>query len=170
MVVAGAVALVLLGSSFNAARGGGNSAYDDDGGLSGGAIAGAVLGGAAAVYFIAGAIDKDDDEEDGAPSSRATTSRKVEAVRVSPQNVRMERGAAQDFQVQVRYAGEQTWQNVTNSPSVSMQVSDASGRVVAVDGAKNVFTAPLDGKSGPATVKVIASYSGAQATSTVAVQ
>jgi hypothetical protein len=177
VVAAGVVAVVLLGSSWSAVRGASLAGYagngdDDDSGISGGAIAGIVIGGGAATYFIANAIEKEKEkkkEEGGSSSSRAA-SPKVESVRVMPQNVHLERGAAQDFQIQVRYAGEKTWQTVTDNSAASLKVMDTSGRVVALDGAKNVFTAPIDAKGGPASLKVVGSFAGAQATSTVAVQ
>ena len=175
VVAAGAVAVVLLGSSLSAVRGASLAGYvgagdDEDSGISGGAVAGIVVGVGLGGYLIANAIDKKEDEEGGTTSSKASTSRKVESVRVVPQNVSLERGAAQDFQVQARYAGETKWQNVTDNPNASLKLTGNSGGIQAVDGAKNVFAAPLDSKNAASSAKVVASFGGVQASSTVAVQ
>jgi len=154
LVAAASTAAVLLGSSFYAAQAGaGAGQYADDGDTDTAKIVGITLGAGAGVWLLAAAVDKDRDKdstsEDKAKSAKAG---KVEQVRVLPTQKQLGVGDSTVVEVQARYAGSKTWQNVTDRASFKL----VSGGLTQVDGAKNAFAVPYGSTAlaGPATVQV----------------
>jgi hypothetical protein len=166
LVAATSTAAVLLGSSFYAAQAGSGAAgqYRDDlDGSNVGNLVGITAGAALGVYFIAGAIDRDNDKDKDSTSGekeKSAKSGKVEQVRVLPSQNSLVAGDSSTVQVQARFQGSQTWQNVTDNASIRL----VSGSLTQVDGTKNAFAVPYGNKvvAGPATVE--ASFGGKSAT------
>lgn len=157
-------AAILLGSSFYAAQagviggygGGGGGDTDGDSTIKTVAI---IVGTGVGVFLLANAIDDDDDDEIESKSedkAKSAKSGKVDQVRVLPSQAILGAGDTATVQVQARYVGSQTWQNVTEKASINL----VSGGLTQIDGSKNAFAVPYGSKvlSGPATVE--ASFGG----------
>ena len=162
-VIAAAVAALLLGSSFYAAQAGNNSGYDSD--LDGIEIAAIVLGGLGAGAIIFGAMAGDDDDDDETSAAKAKSAKAVEQLRVVPSQSRLTGGDAATVEVQARYQGSKTWQNVTSLANVQL----VSGDLTLVDGSKNAFAVPYGSKVASGNAKIAASFGGQNASTSVAV-
>jgi len=162
-VVVGAVAALLLGSSFYAAQAGNNSGYSDS--LNGAEITAIALGGAAGLFIVADVMKKDKDDSASNEKAKKAMSGAVQQVRVVPSLKTLDAGDATSLEVQARYEGSKTWQTVTSDASLRL----LQGGLTRVDGAKNAYAVPYGSRtaSGPATIE--ASFGGQTATATVTV-
>jgi len=155
LAVAGATAAVLLGTSFYAAQAGPASIYEDDGTTDTAKNVGIGLGVAAGVFFAVGAIErgKDSDKKSSNDKDKSKSAKAgpVQSVRVIPSQKSLGAGDSAMVDVQVRRAGSQTWESVTQDASIRL----VSGGLTQVDGTKNAFAVPYGSKtqSGPATVE-----------------
>jgi hypothetical protein len=162
-VAVGAVAALLLGSSFYAARAGSSSDYGD-GDLEGGEIAAMAIGGAAGIIIIMDVM-KNKDNDDESSAAKAKSAKAVEQLRVVPSRSSLTAGDTATVEVQARYQDSSTWQNVTDVAGVRL----VSGDLTRIDGSKNAFAVPYGSKvlSGPATIQ--AELGGRTASTTVTV-
>jgi hypothetical protein len=159
-VAAVSTAAILLGSSFYAAQAGlGAGQYEDDLDGSGeGTLIGVSVGVAVGTFLLAGAIGRDDDNADKPSEEKAKSSKngKVEAVRVVPTRDQLGAGESAVVQVQARYQGSKTWQDVTESASIRL----VSGGLTQVDGTKNAFAVPYGSSVSAGSSTVEASFGG----------
>lgn len=167
-VLAASTAAVLLGSSFYAAYagGGGASQYVDDGDTDTAQVIGISLGVVAGTYLIGNLIANGAGAGSSSAEKEKTASAgSVEKVRVVPSSTGLAAGDTAVLQVQARYAGSKTWQDVTDNASLQL----VSGGLTQVDGSKNAFAVPYGSKvvTGPAVVK--ASFGGQSATTQLSV-
>jgi hypothetical protein len=164
-IIAGAVAAILLGSSFYAARAGSDTGYQGgDSSLNCAEIAGMAIGGVGAAIVIMDVMKKDKDDDDAsAAKSKSAKAGNVEQIRVISSQNQLTSGDAATVEVQARYQGSKTWQNVTESASIN------SVGLTRIDGSNNAFAVPYGTKvaAGPATIA--ATFGGQSASATVSV-
>jgi hypothetical protein len=166
-VIAGAIAAVLLGSSFYAAQAGSGTGYQGgEDSLSGAEVGAIVAGGIGAAVVIMDVMkDKDDDDDDASASkSKSAKAGNVEKIRVISSQNQLTSGDTATVQVQARYQGSKTWQNVTESATIN-----SVGGLTRIDGSSNAFAVPYGSKvaAGPATIA--ATFGGQSASATVSV-
>jgi len=163
VVVAGAVAVLLLGSSLYAARAGNNNGYNDS--LNGGEIAAITLGGAGAIWAIADVMKKDKDSDDASnEKSKSAKSKAVKEVRVQSSRNQLGSGDAASVEVQARYEGSSSWTNVTDRASIQLA---GNSSLTQIDGSKNAFAVPYGSQVVPGAATIQASFGGQTASATI---